>query len=79
MTMESKINPAAAASLSPSGEYTKSLTTEVEYVRPAAKNPTTYPESAVCGHRMELIAYSNMVCMCCVRPHYHEHAHNDAK
>lgn len=28
---------------------------------------------------MRWVAYSNMVCLCCVRAHYHENAHNDAE
>ena len=41
MTIESNMKPAADASLAPSDEYTKSLMIAVEYVRPAARNPTT--------------------------------------
>ena len=35
------MNPAAAASLALSGEYTRALTTLELNARPAAKNPTT--------------------------------------
>ena len=28
---------------------------------------------------MKRIAYSDVVCLCCVRPHYHKNAHNDAE
>ena len=40
------MNPAAEASLAPSGEYTRVLTMAVEYVKPAAKKPTTFQSSA---------------------------------
>ena len=40
-TIESNMNPAAAASFAPSGEYTRVLTDDVVRTRPAARKPTT--------------------------------------
>ena len=41
MTIERRMKPAADASLAGSAEYTKVFTMAVEYVRPAARKPTT--------------------------------------
>jgi hypothetical protein len=40
--MDRRMNPAAAASSSPLGEYTRVLTADVVKTSPAAKNPTIY-------------------------------------
>jgi len=42
MTIDSRMKPAAEASLAPSEEYTKTFIMDGMYTRPTAKNPTTF-------------------------------------
>lgn len=83
MTIESRMKPAADASLAPSEEYTRVLIKDGAYVKPAAKNPTIYYDVSmlVIGEWKSWngLSYSHMVRLCRVRAHHDEDAHNYAE
>lgn len=68
MTIESRMNPAADASVAPSEEYTRVLIKDGAYVKPAAKNPTIYHDISTLdigeGDQCNGSSYSHMVRLC---------------